>query len=314
MSTPVVSPSSIPSPSIADISPYGYLPTKSTCVIFVVLFGLSTLLHFLVAVRYRLWWLIPTACLAGGGEVVGWAGRLWSSENVTAHTPFTMQIVATIIAPTPFIAAIFIIFARLTERLGVCYSRLTPRWYSTIFLTSDIIALIVQGAGGGIAADATTVDGTNLGANVMLAGIVFQLAAQLVFASFAMEYFIRFLKDKPIREKTPHTRGGVTGPDGRPWNRRLQLMSIGVAVSTGFLIIRSIYRTVELGDGWRGVVLRTQVYFSVFDGAMVVLAMWTLNFFHPGWLLYAPSQLRASMYSDGVELEDSKRLSGASQV
>lgn len=95
--------------------------------------------------------------------------------------------------------------------------------------------------------------------------------------------------------------------------------------------IRSIYRTVELGDGWRGVVLRTQVYFSkflgglkllvseiptgVFDGAMVVLAMWTLNFFHPGWLLYAaPSQLRASMHSDGVELEDSKRLSGASQV
>lgn len=48
-------------------------------------------LHFLVAVRYRIWWLVPTACLAGGGEVVGWAGRLWSSENVTAHTPFTMQ-------------------------------------------------------------------------------------------------------------------------------------------------------------------------------------------------------------------------------
>lgn len=48
-------------------------------------------LHSLVAVRYRIWWLIPTACLAGGGEIVGWAGRLWSSENVTAHTPFTMQ-------------------------------------------------------------------------------------------------------------------------------------------------------------------------------------------------------------------------------
>ena len=66
-----------------------------------------------------------------------------------------------------------------------------------------------------------------------------------------------------------------------------------------------MYRTIELGDGWYGKVVRTQVYFSklrhhiisllclnqalslsdVFDGAMIVLAIWTLNFFHPSLLL-----------------------------
>ena len=60
----------------------------------------------------------------------------------------------------------------------------------------------------------------------------------------------------------------------------------------------------ELSDGWRGVIITTQVYFSkstlsvssgvslkgcphldVLDGAMIVLAMYTLNFFHPGRLI-----------------------------
>lgn len=48
---------------------------------------------------------------------------------------------------------------------------------STDSLFKDIVSLIVQGAGGGIAASAADgdVDATKLGGNVMLAGISFQL-------------------------------------------------------------------------------------------------------------------------------------------
>ena len=52
-------------------SPYGYTPTMWTCILFVVLYGITSAAHLAQAVRYRLWWLIPTAVLCGVGEVIG---------------------------------------------------------------------------------------------------------------------------------------------------------------------------------------------------------------------------------------------------
>jgi hypothetical protein len=41
-----------------------------------------------------MWWLFPTACLCGVGELIGWSGRLWSAYNVDASDPFMMQCVS----------------------------------------------------------------------------------------------------------------------------------------------------------------------------------------------------------------------------
>lgn len=307
MSSTSTSPPVAPSISPSEASPYGYVPTEGICITFIVLFGLSTLLHFIAAVRYRLWWLIPTACLMGAGEVIGWVGRLWSSRNVMAHTPFTMQIVCTILAPTPLLAAIFIIFTRMTETLGTCYSRLTPRWYTVVFLTCDIVALVIQGLGGGIAADAKTISTTNLGANIMLAGIVFQLVAMLVFSTLAAEYFYRFINDRPVRDKDSSLgirdsmATAVHNP--RPWDRRLKLMVVGICISTLFLVVRAIYRTIELGDGWNGKVLHTQVYFTVFDAAMVAVSTYALNVFNPGVLLFTDPMHSEELDQSGKVLQ-----------
>ncbi|KAI0692777.1 RTA1 like protein-domain-containing protein [Cytidiella melzeri] len=305
-----VEPSRLPSVDAVDVNnlPYSYVPIRGVCIMFVVLFGLSTLVHAIEALKYRLWWLIPTAFLSGAGEVIGWSGRLWSTYNLPAQTPFMMQIVCTIIAPTPLLAAVFITFSRLTQVLGIRYSRLTPRWYSRIFLTCDIIALVIQGAGGGIAAGATTTAGANSrqGGNIMLAGIVCQLVAQLVFVSFAAEFFYRFVHDQPILRKGDGPDATSTAKRRHLWNGSLKLMSLGLAITTGFLIIRSIYRTVELGDGWTGRVVRTQVYFNVFDGAMVLIAMYAFNLFHPGFLLFSS----VAREGTAIEMEERNRHSG----
>jgi hypothetical protein len=41
----------------------------------------------------------------------------------------------------------------------------------------------------------------------------------------------------------------------------------------------------QLANGWNGRIIETQVYFNVLDGGMITLAMYTLNAFHPGYLL-----------------------------
>lgn len=54
---------------------------------------------------------------------------------------------------------------------------------------------------------------------------------------------------------------------------------------TILLLIRSIYRTIELSDGWTGTIISTQWLLNAFDGAMIVLATFTLNLLHPGMLV-----------------------------
>ncbi|KAG7442279.1 uncharacterized protein BT62DRAFT_1079400 [Guyanagaster necrorhizus] len=68
-------------------------------------------------------------------------------------------------------------------------------------------------------------------------------------------------------------------------DKKIKYMIRALAFNTVCLIIREIYRTIELEDGWNGKIIHTQVYFNGFDGAMVILAIYTLNFAHPGRLI-----------------------------
>ncbi|KAJ7607929.1 RTA1-domain-containing protein [Roridomyces roridus] len=276
-------------------SQYGYVPQEAIAILFVVLFGISTMLHVGQAIWFRLWWLLPTAALCGLGEVIGWSGRLWSSINPIADTPFLMQISSIIIAPTPLLAANFIILARVIQRLGTSYSRLTPKWYTILFLPCDIIALVVQGVGGGMASAADTLDGANQGAHVMLGGIIFQLVVIIMFSSLGTDFFLHYRNDRPVRKNDATGRRGVLTP-------QLKIMLLALAFSCVTLFIRSIYRIIELAGGWHGRIIHTEVYFNVLDGGMVTLAIWTMNFAHPGFFLVQRERRDLELEGKGNEL------------
>jgi hypothetical protein len=263
-------------------SPYNYVPTEYVCAIFIALYALSTLIHIGQMFRYRLWWLLPTVVLAGVAEVLGWSARLWSSKNPLLNNPFLIQISVTIIAPTPLVAANFIILGKIIRRLGGAYSRLSPRWYTTIFCTFDVISLVVQAVGGATASSATDEVGAENGAHIMLGGIVFQMACITIYVFLAAEFFLRFIHDKPLGGLASSHKGEVPTV---LLDKPMQIMIGGLIFNTTCLFIRAVYRTIELSDGWHGRIISTQLYFNVLDGAMVTLAIFTLNFTHPGFLL-----------------------------
>lgn len=107
---------------------YGYTPTMAVCIVFLTFFAISGLLHLGQAFKWRTWWMIPTMVVGCLGEVIGWSGRLWSSQNVTLLDPFLMQITTTIISPSLMAAANFTILGKIISLLGAHYSWLTPRW------------------------------------------------------------------------------------------------------------------------------------------------------------------------------------------
>ena len=55
----------------------------------------SIVVHAVQAIRFRIWWLFPTAVVCGVTETIGWSGRLWSSKSPLSRTPFLMQCVLT---------------------------------------------------------------------------------------------------------------------------------------------------------------------------------------------------------------------------
>lgn len=273
-------------------SPYHYIPTEGVAITFIALYGLSTLIHTGQAVYYRMWWLLPTVCLCGLLEILGWSARLWSSFSPILSSPFEMQITCTIIGPTPLLAANFVILGIMIQRLGPQYSRLSPKWYTILFCSCDIVSLVVQAVGGGKAAVASGNDmNPTPGGHIMLGGIVFQLLTITIYAIFAVEFYVRYTRNLPIRRSTDSPAS--TESDERPefMSGKVNLMSVALLFSTTCLFIRAIYRTIELSNGWNGRIISTQVLFNVLDGAMITLALYTVNFAHPGLLLGSGSGL-----------------------
>ena len=72
------------------------------------------------------------------------------------------------------------------------------------------------------------------------------------------------------------------------------------------IYIRSIYRTVELAQGWNGYLITHEGYFLGLDASIMVIAVWAFLVFDPAVLL--PKEAVASRTSGGSE--DDKTASG----
>ncbi len=53
--------------------------------------------------------------------------------------------------------------------------------------------------------------------------------------------------------------------------------------ATGLLFIRTVFRSVELSQGFGGKLANNEVEFMVLDGVMVILASICMTVFHPGF-------------------------------
>lgn len=191
-----------------------------------------------------------------------------------------MQITTTILSPTFVLAANFIIVVHIIRKLGPQYSRLSPRLYTIVFCSCDVVALIVQSVGGAMASLAKNMTDADKGGHITLGGIAFQFTSIVVYMILTLEFLIRFYLNKPFYD----SKGTLTQNRSSVDAKTMQMI-LGICLSSLSMFIRGIYRTIELTGGWSGSVISNQALFVGFDGSMIVFALVALNIFHPGRLM-----------------------------
>lgn len=218
-------------------------------------------------------------------EALGWAGRTWSSKCPYSHDAFLIQIVTLIIGPVFFSAALYVLLGILIIQLGRKSSILSPKMYAIVFCACDVVSLVIQAIGGGMASSESDKVGgdTKPGTNVMVAGIAFQLGTMTLFAVFLFD-FVRRIRGMHV-------------------TRQLKQVLFAMFVSFLMIYIRSIYRTIELAQGWTGYLISHEGFFIGLDAAIMVVAVAVFLLFDPAALI--PKGKRTDQLIDAVDNSDS---------
>ena len=263
-----------------------------------------------------------------------------------------------IIAPSFLTGAVFNILGLTIRRVGTQYSRLPPRWCTSVpfpatlthlishpyvdlivFMSLDLASLVIQVIGGGKASIAAHHgNDPEPGGKIMMYGVTIQMVGITIvyplasnefsfvnshppqFCILGVNFLLRVYWNKPLRSSfhSSQINSGATYSTFtssettiRTFPTKVRLMLLGAGITTVWVLTRSIYRIIELANGWTEQIMTNQAYFNVLDGAPILLAMFTLNIFHPGWLLREESR------SDSLKLDTmdgSYSTTGTSEV
>lgn len=299
-----------------DGSLYGMIPSFGGNLAFTVLFAFLGLIHVLLAIWYKQRWIGVAFFFGLLLEAIGYGSRAVAHDSPDNKDHFLAQIICLTIAPCFVMGGYYYLLAKMVVIYGERYSILAPIFYSYIFITCDIISLVLQGAGGGIAAVALNDDkGTTGGTHIMIAGLAFQVFTMSVFLFFWIHYFYNIYfgsnrgfgnepRTKPEGTKFFNTlyKDDVFDPGYAHVRQRRLFNYFPMVVLVGTLAIytRCIYRVIELAQGWEGFLITHEDYVFVLDGMMLLIAVAVLvPPFYPGFIfgrnnaIVVPKSLKA---------------------
>lgn len=175
--------------------------------------------------------------------------------------------------------------AFLSASIYLTLSRFKPRTYTFLFVTCDIIALLLQAAGGAIASFADNTDEEKdedkmreMGIDIMVAGVSWQVFSFGLFGLFCGEFAWR------IRKAGERDLSSETSFVALRRARRFRLFPSALGLATVAVFVRSVFRCAELREGFRGKLANQQVTFMDLEGGMIVIVVGLLTVWHPGLL------------------------------
>ncbi|RKU44323.1 hypothetical protein DL546_006261 [Coniochaeta pulveracea] len=260
---------------------YKYRVSLAANAVFLALFSLSFLLFLSTYIFTRRGLAFSIALLLGVAcEIIGYVGRILSWKNQWQENGFLIQIICLTIGPAFMAAGIYFCLRRIVYAFGPKNSRIRPEWYTRIFIPCDVISLVLQAAGGGIASVAShNGDPVDTGDNIMIAGLSFQVLTLLIFMACSIDFGFNAWRRFKSMGTAAFDQSAAALKLRSSWLFHAFLAALTLA--TVCIFWRSVYRVAELSKGWDGPLMYRQGLFIGFEGVMVVVACLALNAFHP---------------------------------
>ena len=176
-----------------------------------------------------------------------------------------------ILASAPLLSAtIYMTLGRLIRSLDATHHAvLNPRWTTKIYVVIDIGSFVCQIMGSAMQTQGGA-EGAKTGVTVVVAGLGTQLAAFALFVVMAALFHRRLDREPTTTSLRTHV------------NWRKYMWSL-YAVS-GLVMVRSLFRFIEILEGPEGKAYGTEAYLYVFDAALMFAVVVIMAVFHPGML------------------------------
>ncbi|KAK7188444.1 hypothetical protein DPSP01_004638 [Paraphaeosphaeria sporulosa] len=250
-------------------SVFTYQPSIAANSALLAIFGVLLLVHAAQGIKYRAWGYM--GCMVAGCvlQIIGYGGRIMLHGNPFDFNAFLMQIICITVAPVFYCAAVYVLLAQMMTTLDPSLSRLSPKLFYYIFIPADVTCLILQATGGALSATGATFDAVNTGVSVSKAGLILQVVVLTIFLGATADYLLVYRR----------THGAAL-------LRRLSVFLGAVGAGVVCVLVRCVYRIVELKDGYFGPGFQHQWVFVALEGVVMCIAVVFLAAGHPGMSLY----------------------------
>lgn len=198
-------------------------------------------------------------------EVIGFTARAFSCKNPETLMPFVIQSVCILIGPTLILASTYMIFCEFARSLDAeSYSKVPLSYLSKVFVTGDIVSLFVQVCGGGLQV-VQSESLQKLARVLVILGVIVQL---LFFTGFCYVLLRFIMKIRSNPTKVSNTLE-LSFPNIGNWKHGLMVLGLSCIL----LMVRSVFRCVEMIEGYNGQLQSGEVYLFTLDTAMVLVTI-----------------------------------------
>lgn len=257
---------------------YGYRPSLGANAFFCAFFGIFLVANLFLTFRFKTWAFGCLIILGCVGEAAGYIGRIMLHSNPFDNTGFELQISTLIFSPVSLsslegieqrrantsqsflVAGIYLSLKHIARAVGPQYSPIKPVLYPWIFILCDFTSLLLQAAGGGIAASANTDKEQALGGHIMLAGIIFQVITSSILYVLITLFVLKLQRNKRFLSSGTHDL---------IQSRSFKIFCLGMLAASFFIYVRCVYRIAELAGGWGNTIMRDEVAYIILDGVLV---------------------------------------------
>ncbi|KAF9157871.1 hypothetical protein DFQ26_008241 [Actinomortierella ambigua] len=293
--------------------PLQYQPSDAGNIAFGVIYAILGLVFSYYTYRHKNKWAIclPTAAFASS---IGFFCRTAIDTKDLNVGLFVVQNILIIATPSAFLAFNYMLYGRLITAIdpqfGASgsksrmeksrYSAIPPRIVSRVFIGSDITTFLIQVVAGSIMGSAGDEDESlaNIGDKLFLVGVCAQGATYSLFTVLLTVALARLIGTRRA------ARANLAGKGWMGLDQSTATIVSGLYFSSLFIMIRSIFRIVELVQGHNGYLMSKEVFLFVLDAVPLVLAIGIWAIFWPPILFERiTTHVREGMY--GYHMKDS---------